>query len=163
MLYMFLSYFIWKLNMNLRWFTYTHVMMILLMHPKLLDGLNCKSKDENNGRRRSWVTFLSSSHFEGRGARSLVRNTSRVERRAGTLGWQLRKLTRKSITHTNLHKPNNKLVNVKLKYFWCTDKPQANTDLQNSPRPRLGGSHHLPPYSILCAWPWGQHSNVILS
>jgi hypothetical protein len=27
----------------------------------------------------------------------------------------------------------------------------------------LGGSHHLPPYSILCAWPWDQYSNVILS
>jgi hypothetical protein len=26
-----------------------------------------------------------------------------------------------------------------------------------------GGSHHLPPYNILCAWPWGQHPNVILS
>jgi len=27
----------------------------------------------------------------------------------------------------------------------------------------LGRSHHLPPYSILYAWPWGQHPNVILS
>jgi hypothetical protein len=25
------------------------------------------------------------------------------------------------------------------------------------------GNHHLPPYSILCAWPWDQHPNVILS
>jgi len=31
------------------------------------------------------------------------------------------------------------------------DEPQANTDLQDSPRPGLGGSHHLSPYSIfLC-------------
>jgi hypothetical protein len=43
------------------------------------------------------------------------------------------------------------------------DEPQANTDSQDSPRPRFGGSHHLPPYSILYAWPHGQHSNVILS
>jgi len=149
--------------MNLRWFTYTHVMMILSMHPKLLDGLNCKSKDENNGKRRSWVTFLNSSHFEGRRARSLVRNTLGVEGRVGTSRWRLKRLTRKSITHMDLHKPNNKLVNVKLKHFWCTNEPQANTDLQDSPWPRLGGSHHLPPYSILCARPWGQHSNVILS
>ncbi len=28
---------------------------------------------------------------------------------------------------------------------------------------RTWGSHHLPPYSILYAWPWGQHPNVILS
>jgi hypothetical protein len=25
------------------------------------------------------------------------------------------------------------------------------------------GSHHLPPYSVLYAWPWDQHPNVILS
>jgi len=34
------------------------------------------------------------------------------------------------------------------------DKPQAYTD---SPQHKLGGSHHLPPYSILNAWPWGLH------
>jgi hypothetical protein len=27
----------------------------------------------------------------------------------------------------------------------------GNTDTQDSPRPGLGGSHHLPPYSILCS------------
>jgi hypothetical protein len=43
------------------------------------------------------------------------------------------------------------------------DEPLANMDSQDSPRPRLGGSHHLPPYSILCAWPQDQHPNVILS
>ncbi len=55
----------------------------------------------------------------------------------------LGRLINNSITHTDLHKPN--------------------TDSQGSPRPRLGGSHHLPPYSILCAWPWDKHPNVILS
>jgi hypothetical protein len=43
------------------------------------------------------------------------------------------------------------------------DKPRANIDSQNSPRPKLGGNHHLPPYSIHCAWPWDQYVNVILS
>ncbi len=38
----------------------------------------------------------------------------------------------------------------------------SNSDLQDSPRPRLGGSHHLPFYSILCASPWGPHPNGIL-
>jgi len=33
---------------------------------------------------------------------------------------------------------------------------------QDSPRPGLGGSHHLPPYSILCVWPQDQHPNVII-
>jgi len=35
----------------------------------------------------------------------------------------------------------------------------GNTDTQDSPRPRLGGSHHLPPYSILCTSPRGPHPN----
>jgi hypothetical protein len=36
-------------------------------------------------------------------------------------------------------------------------------DSQDLPRPELGGSHHLTFYSILYAWPWEQHPNVILS
>jgi hypothetical protein len=35
----------------------------------------------------------------------------------------------------------------------------SNTNTQDSPRPGLGGSHHFPPYSILCASPWGLHLN----
>jgi hypothetical protein len=38
----------------------------------------------------------------------------------------------------------------------------GNLDSQDSPRPRLGGSHHLPPYSIICACQWDWHSNGIL-
>jgi hypothetical protein len=43
------------------------------------------------------------------------------------------------------------------------DKPWANTNSQDSSRPELGGSHHFPHYSIICAWPWALHPNVILS
>ncbi len=39
----------------------------------------------------------------------------------------------------------------------------SNSYSQDSPRPRLGGSHHLAPYSMLCAFPWGPHPNGILS
>jgi hypothetical protein len=35
----------------------------------------------------------------------------------------------------------------------------GNTDTQDSPRPGLGGSHHLPHYSILCATFRGLHPN----
>ncbi len=35
----------------------------------------------------------------------------------------------------------------------------GNTDTQDSPRPGLGGSHHLPPYRILCDSPRGPHPN----
>jgi len=33
------------------------------------------------------------------------------------------------------------------------DKPWANMDLKDSPWPGVKGSHHLPPYNIICAWP----------
>jgi len=44
--------------------------------------------------------------------RSLVRSTSKVEGHARTLKWGLERLTSKSITYTNLHKSNNKLINA---------------------------------------------------
>ncbi len=40
---------IWKLDLHPEWCT-----------PKLLDGLNCESKNENNGRRRNWGMLPSS-------------------------------------------------------------------------------------------------------
>jgi hypothetical protein len=43
------------------------------------------------------------------------------------------------------------------------ERTTGNSDSQDSPRPGLGGSHHLPLYSILCASPWGPHPNGILS
>ncbi len=39
----------------------------------------------------------------------------------------------------------------------------GNMDTQDSPRPGLGGSHHLPPYSIFCTSPQGPHPNGFLS
>ncbi len=72
-------------------------------------------------------------------------------------------MTNESIIHMDFHKPNNKLVNAQLEHFWCMDSPRANTDSQDSPWPGLEGNHHLPPYSILYACPWGLHPNIILS
>ncbi len=45
------------------------------------------------------------------GIRSLTCNTSGVEGHAKAPRWGLGKMTSTSIIHTNLHKPNNKLVN----------------------------------------------------
>jgi hypothetical protein len=58
------------------------------------------------------TTNLKVTTTEGKwvGVRSLARNISGVEGRVGASGWGPRRLTSKSITHTNLHKPNNKLV-----------------------------------------------------
>jgi hypothetical protein len=39
----------------------------------------------------------------------------------------------------------------------------GNTDSLNSPQPGLGGSHHLPPYTIFCVRPRDVHPNGFLS
>jgi hypothetical protein len=49
---------------------------------------------------------------QGVGARSLAHNTLGVEGHVGALGWALGRVTSKSITHTDLHKPNNKLFSA---------------------------------------------------
>jgi hypothetical protein len=43
------------------------------------------------------------------------------------------------------------------------DEPRANMDSQNSPRPRFGGSHHLPLIVYFVPGHRGQHPNDILS
>jgi hypothetical protein len=42
----------------------------------------------------------------------LTHSISGVEGHARALGWGLRRVPSKSTIHTNLHKPNNKLVNA---------------------------------------------------
>jgi hypothetical protein len=44
---------------------------------------------------------------------------------------------------------HNKLVRTHSTHFQCWDKPRTTLDSLDSPRLGLGGSHHLPPYSIL--------------
>jgi hypothetical protein len=70
-----------------------------MTHPKLLDGFNYESKGEDNGRRRGWGTFISSQHFGGRGA-------------CWSSRMGLGRMTSNSLTHIDLHKPNNKLVSA---------------------------------------------------
>jgi len=67
---------------------------------------------------------------EGVAARFLACSTSGVEGCVGDLKWGLKILISKSITHTDLHKPNNKLVSVELERFWCRNP-------QDSPHPNL--------------------------
>jgi hypothetical protein len=49
---------------------------------------------------------------KGVGVHSLARSTSRVEVHFGVPGSRLGRLKSNSITHTNLHKLNNKLVSA---------------------------------------------------
>jgi hypothetical protein len=69
------------------------------MHPKFLDGFTTSPKVKTTER-------------EGVGVHSLVRNILGVEERARVQGWGLGRLTSNSIIHTDLHKPNNKLVSA---------------------------------------------------
>jgi hypothetical protein len=65
---------------------------------------------------------------EGIGVHSLARSILGVEGHVGALGWKLERAISRSIIHTNLHRPNNKLVNVWLKHFWCIDESWAYTN-----------------------------------
>ncbi len=76
----------------------------------------------NSERRRNWGAFFGSPHFKGR------RVCWRSE-----MG--LRRLTSNSITHTNLHKPNNKLVSEQLEHFGAW---------MNHEQPRTYNTHHSP-------------------
>jgi len=67
------------------------------------------------------------------------------------------------LLHDLAFKNQHKLVRTHSAPFWCWDKPQATLDSLDSPRPELGGSHHLPPYSILCVTSREPHSNDTFS
>jgi hypothetical protein len=67
-----------------------------------------------------------------------------------------------SLTRTCIP-PTNKLVSSHFGTPLVLGQATGNFGSLDSPRPRLGGSHHLPPYSILCTTPRGPHPNGLLS
>jgi hypothetical protein len=67
------------------------------------------------------------------------------------------------LLHDPASKTNPKLVRTHYASIWCWDKPRVTLDSLDSPRPRLGGSHHLPSYSILCVAPPRPHPSGYLS
>jgi len=54
------------------------------------------------------------------------------------------------LLHNLASKTNLKLVKTHSASIWCWDKPRATLDSLDPSWPGLGGSHQLPPYSILC-------------
>jgi hypothetical protein len=69
-------------------------------------------------------------------------------------------------SYSVLHQTNHKLVSSPLETLLVLGQAKGNTDLLDSldsPRPRLEGSHHLPPYSILCVAPLHPHPNGFYS
>jgi hypothetical protein len=70
---------------------------------------------------------------EGVGVRSLISSEHfEVEGHVGASRWGLGQVTSGSIIHTDMYKPNNKLVNAWLEHFWCTDERWAYMDSQDS-------------------------------
>ncbi len=119
------------------------------MHSQAPGQTQMRVQGENNGKARSQGMIPDLQHFRGRGA------CQSFEMGLGTR-------TSNLFTHSDLHKPNM-LVSAQFGHFWCQDEPRAISNSQDSPRPKLGGSHHLPPYSILSSSPQGPHPNGILS
>jgi hypothetical protein len=108
---------------------------------KLFDRFNCESKGENSRRIKSWGTLLDLQHFGSRRA-----------------CWSSGMGTRTSDKRMNY---SHGLTQTKQQAVLCIvgallvhGRPKANIDSRDSSQPRLEGSHHLPLYSILCAWPW---------
>jgi hypothetical protein len=57
----------------------------------------------------------------------------------------------------------HKLVRTHSACIWCWDKPRANSDSHDTPRPGLGRCHHHLPYSILYVTPPHPHPSGCLS
>ncbi len=85
------------------------------------------------------------------------------EGRAESSGIRLGRETSYLVIRSYILKPTNKLVRTHSAPFWCWDEPRATLDSLDSPRPRLEGSHDLPPYSILCVAPRHPHPNGFYS
>jgi hypothetical protein len=72
-------------------------------------------------------------------------------------------MTSKLIIHTDLHKPNNKLVSCVIGTLLVHRQAMGKHKFIRFTMARTSGSHYLPHYSIFYAWPWGLQPNVILS
>jgi hypothetical protein len=67
------------------------------------------------------------------------------------------------ISHESASKTNHKRVSSHSGTPLGVGTSHMHLDSLDSPRPRLGGSHHLPPYSILYVRPRRLHPNGFLS
>ncbi len=119
------------------------------MHSQLLERLKCESKQKTMEERGVEACSLARSTLKGRGACwSSKMGLGRVDK--------LHSLTRACTKPTQ---GGQCVVGTLL----VLGRVTSNTDTQDSPQPELGGSHHLPPYSILCTSPQGPHPNGFLS
>jgi hypothetical protein len=81
-----------------------------------------------------------------------------VEGRARSPGIKLERRTSRSSLILHPKQITKWLVYIR-EHPWVLGKSHGHFGPQDTPRPGLGGSHHLPPYSILCATFRGLHPN----
>ncbi len=97
----------------------------------------------------------------GAGARSLAHNTLRGRGACWSFGMGLRRVDK-------LHSLTRACTQPTQRDYYIVGTPLVlgraigNTDTLDSPWPERGGSHHLPPYSILYGWPWSLHPFSLL-
>ncbi len=120
-----------------------------LTHSQLLKGPKRGSKQKTMEERGVGARSLAHNTLRGRGACwSSKMGLGRVDK--------LHSLTRACTQRTQ---GGQCIIGALL----VLGRTTGNTNTQDSPRPGLGGSHHLPPYSIFCASPQGPHRNGFLS
>ncbi len=120
-----------------------------LTHPQLFKGPKCGPKQETTEEKEVE-------------ARSLAHNTLRGRRACWSSGMGLGRVNKlHSLTWacTQPTQSGQCIVGTPLVLRRAT----SNMNTQDSPRPKLGGSHHLPLYSILCISWWRLHPNGYFS
>jgi len=91
-------------------------------------------------------------------ARSLTHNTSRGRGACWSFKMGLERVDKlHSLTwaYTQPTQSGKCIIRTPLVLKWT----MGNRDTLDSPRPKLGGSHHHPRYNILCGWPRSPHPN----
>jgi len=86
-----------------------HALLSTARISSLLSSINALSNSSKNSNTNPKVKTMEKEKI---GIRSPTCNILGVGGCVGTPGWGLGQMTNGSIIHTNLHKPNNKLVNA---------------------------------------------------
>ncbi len=120
-----------------------------MTYSQLFEGLKCEPNQETTEEGGVEVRSLTHNTLRGRGVCwSSGMGLGRVEK-LHSLTW----------AYTQPTQSGQCIVEAPL----VLGRVMGNTDTLDSPQPGLGGSHHLPPYSILCVSPQGPHPNGFLS
>ncbi len=125
--------------MELMYYGLATLQILFMMRSQFLEGLKCESQTENNGKAKS------------RG-HSLARNTQRGRRACWSSRMGLGRIDKLQLPTRTCTKPTQSGQCI-VEAFLVLGRATCKLDTQDSPQPRLGGSHHLPPYSIFCSSP----------